>query len=128
MTAAQEQVEQAVFGQVVARLRKRRGLSQQVFAGRIGISQPQLSRIERGAAAPSSGLFDRMAFALDLHPDELQVLFEEALGRTRRAASRVMDRDEGAGVWATALKVAGMAGVVALAAFAVAALLEDDRD
>jgi transcriptional regulator with XRE-family HTH domain len=48
-----------------------RGLSQQTLAERAGISQPQLSKIERNVSAPRYSTIYRLADALGVTPEWL---------------------------------------------------------
>ena len=46
--------------------RRRAGLTQRELAGRTGIPQPSISRIERGRVSPSVDTLDRLLSATDL--------------------------------------------------------------
>ena len=64
--AAREVFEKAydIAMQIVA-LREKAGITQVELAGRSGISQADISRIERGATSPTAKTLQRIAEALD---------------------------------------------------------------
>lgn len=67
---------------VVRTLRKRRRmleLSQRELAARAGIGEKHLGEIERGLRDPRLSTLIRLLDALDLRPDELAALWEEAV-------------------------------------------------
>ena len=117
-----------VLGKLVAHHRKVRKLTQQQLANRVGITQPTLSRIERGQSQPDFFTMTELERAFDLQAGKLAQQTEEAVEEARRAAEPgVRARGEGAGTpwWGIALGVAGFAGLVA---FAVATLLDGDDE
>lgn len=126
------QIRQVIVGRVITELRKQARLSQEEFAARVGVSQPTLSRFERGTHSPDLVQFSAMAAVLGRSEVELQQVIDQALHRTREAAAGATRTTPGQGtVWATALKVAGIVGIAGLAAFAVAAVLaelDEDED
>src|SRR6266581_7416615 len=54
-----------LIGQAVRERRLALGLSQTELAGRAGMTQPALSRLEAGGVVPTLPLLDRIADALD---------------------------------------------------------------
>ena len=66
-----------MIGMRLQTLRKQKGLSQEELARRIGTSQTQICRIERGERYPSLRFILRMCRTLRIPPNE--VLFEEML-------------------------------------------------
>lgn len=63
------------LSEVIAMLRKRRGLSQLALAERTGISERQVSRYENGGAGVmSTATFARLAWTLADTDEELDVL------------------------------------------------------
>jgi ribosome-binding protein aMBF1 (putative translation factor) len=54
-----------LIGQAVRERRLALGLSQTELAGRAGMSQPALSRLEAGGVVPTIPLLDRISAALD---------------------------------------------------------------
>jgi transcriptional regulator with XRE-family HTH domain len=69
------------IGERIRRLREQRGLSATELASRCGVSVSAISKVETGSRALSSDLRERIAGALDLHPDSL---LDAAPGRLRR--------------------------------------------
>ena len=49
----------------ILELRERHGLTQAELAGRCGMDQGDISRIERGSTSPTAGTLQRIAYALD---------------------------------------------------------------
>ena len=122
-------VYRLILGKVVAGLRKNHGISQLEFAKRIGVSQPTLSRIERGQAVPDVLLFGRIAENLGLTPAELHEVVEESLRRAQEAAAGATHQAANSeSLWTTAFAIAGLVGLAGLVAFAVAAALKDLQD
>lgn len=66
-----------MIGMRLQTLRKQKGLSQEELARRIGTSQTQICRIERGERYPSLRCILRMCRALRIPPNDM--LFEEML-------------------------------------------------
>jgi len=58
-------------GTVIRRLRKERGLSQEVFSGLTGIARSHLAMIERGAKQPNFETVWRIANAFGILPHTL---------------------------------------------------------
>lgn len=72
-----------MFGAIVAEKRRQLGLSQEILAEQLGISQESLSRMEKGVIAPR---FERLqAFARALHCPVAD-LFRENTARERAAS------------------------------------------
>ena len=128
MQDVEPRVYRLVLGKVVAALRKQRGISQETFALLINVSQPTLSRIERGQSMPDALTIRRIATALDLSTDELHRYVDNALERTRLAAAGATGRQAGISALKTALGVAGLVGLAGLVGFAIAALLAEEED
>jgi transcriptional regulator with XRE-family HTH domain len=59
-------------GQEIARARRHKGISQELFAQQIGITRRHMIRLENGENLPSGGLRDRMADVLDVDRDEIR--------------------------------------------------------
>jgi transcriptional regulator with XRE-family HTH domain len=117
----------AVLGRVIAALREKNAWTQAELAEAVGSKQSTISRIESGQALPDAFTFRKIATALGRTPDGLQALVERAFERTQRAAEGATGRST-APWWQSAWAVAGAAGLVGLAAFAVAALVSDEGD
>ena len=129
--AVSPRVYKLVFGKVVAELRKRAGMGQDDFADEIGVSQPTLSRIERGKVLPDALVYKRIAEAVGMTVGDLDVTVDQALARAGLAAQGMTDKkSSGDNVLAGVLGALGVAAVGGLGAFAVAALLDakDDED
>lgn len=128
MVAVDPTVHAVVLGQVIAALRKRAGVGQQTFSQSVGVSQATLSRIERGQAVPDHFVFTRMADALGMTPAELEAVVQHALANTRDAAAGATRQQPNAIDWDQILKIAGLVGLLGLAAFAVATVLSEEVD
>lgn len=61
----------AILGAILGQLRTRSGLSQQELAGRIGVSQPTWSRIEKGAISPTIEQLALAGAELGLPPGDI---------------------------------------------------------
>jgi len=59
------------FGSNLKRFRSEKGLSQDVFATKIGVHVTNLSKYERNKSMPSLEIAEKMANALDMSLDEL---------------------------------------------------------
>ena len=68
--------KQAV-GQAIRRLRKERGLSQEVVSSFAGLGRSHLAMIENGDKQPNFETIWRLANAFGLYPHELVKLIEE---------------------------------------------------
>ncbi|MEM9190139.1 MAG: helix-turn-helix transcriptional regulator [Myxococcota bacterium] len=114
-----------VLGRVIASLRERAGQSQAALAKAVGLTQPTLSRIERGQAPADGFTLRKIARAFGLNAAQLHELVDEALRRTEQAAEGAVGGGSEVSWWRHALAVAGVAGLGGLVAFAVAAALDD---
>ena len=70
-------------GKVIRQLRKRRGLSQEVFSGCAGLARSHLAMIENGDKQANFETIWRIANAFDLAPHELVYLVEQEIERCR---------------------------------------------
>lgn len=61
----------AALGEKIARLRKARGWTQEIFASKMDVRQLQVSRWETGRMRPSGRTLQRMAEVLGMELDEL---------------------------------------------------------
>ena len=66
-------------GQTIRRLRKARGLSQDVLSGFAGIARTHLSMIENGVKQANFETIWKIACALDMRPSELVAKIEAAI-------------------------------------------------
>lgn len=75
------------FGALIVRKRMQRGISSEELAGRIGVSQSSLSRIENGGREPRFEIVRRLHRELDIADDVLRYMnggnFND-LGKRRR--------------------------------------------
>ena len=67
-----------ITGQVIGRLRVKRGMTQEVPSGLAGIARSHLAMIENGSKSPNVDTLWRLAAALDLRLSELVQLIEDA--------------------------------------------------
>ena len=115
--------EVVALGKVIARLREDRGISQADLAARVGISQPTLSRFERGAGKPDALTMKKLATELGISVDAVHGRIDEVLVRAKRlsanATSRGATQD---GWWESAVGVLGVIAAVALIVVAVGAV------
>ena len=68
--------ENRAVGRVVRRLRKERGLSQEVFSGLAGIARSHLAMIENSSKQPNFETIWRIANAFNMAPHELVFMIE----------------------------------------------------
>ena len=67
----------AVIGQIIRRLRKERGLSQEVLSGFAGIARSHLAMIEPGVKSPTIETLWRLSDALGIRLSTLFLCAEE---------------------------------------------------
>lgn len=65
------QFDGAAVGRVIRRIRRRRGLSQEVVSGLAGIARTHLTMIENGSKQANLETVWKIALALDMQPSEL---------------------------------------------------------
>ena len=80
--------ENSAVGRVVRRLRKEKGLPQEVFSGLAGIARSHLAMIENGTKKPNFETIWRIANAFDLPPHKLVRLVEEEIQRGQGTGQR----------------------------------------
>lgn len=66
-------------GHVVRRLRKDRGLSQEVFSGLVGIARSHLAMVESGSKQANFETIWRISNAFEMPPHEFVRLVEEEI-------------------------------------------------
>jgi len=76
-TTAPLEFNSKVVGKVIRRLRKERGLSQEVLSGFAGLARSHLSMIEIGTKSPNFETIWRIAYALNTHPNEIVKMIED---------------------------------------------------
>ena len=90
-------IEEKMIGRRIKELRRRRGLTQIELAGKLGMSQPLLSRYERGDLRLHGALIVAFAKALRTKPEKilgLEDLEETGYTTDRRLASRLQRMDK----------------------------------
>lgn len=75
-------VDPVIIGKVIARLRRERGLSQEVLSGLAGLDRTHYSKIERGLRSPTLDTLFKLAHALEMPPHEIMISIEEALSES----------------------------------------------
>ncbi len=75
--------ENREVGRVVRRLRKERGLSQEVFSGLAGIARSHLAMIENSSKQPNFETIWRIANAFNMAPHELVFMIEQEIESSR---------------------------------------------
>lgn len=116
------------LGKAIAWLRERRGMSQAELAAAVGISQPTLSRFERGAGQPDALTMRRLAEALGTSVDDLHARVDEALKRAAKLSKNAFPKSANAeSTWNGLAAVVGTLGIVALIAFAIAAVFGESK-
>lgn len=68
-----------LVGDVLARLRQERGMSQEVVSGLADIGRSHLSAIERGERKPTLETFYRICCALNMKMSDVMLLLERQL-------------------------------------------------
>ena len=75
-------VSAAQIGSAIRRLRKSKGMSQEVISGLAGLDRTHYSKIERGLRSPTIETLFRIAYALDIPPHELMLEIEISVRET----------------------------------------------
>lgn len=74
------QLNPVLVGKAISRIRRRRGMTQEVLSGFSDIGRTHLSAIERGERKPSLETIWRIAAALDMAPSQLVHEIEIIIG------------------------------------------------
>ena len=72
-------VSAELVGKVIQRLRKNKGMSQEVLSGLATLDRTHYSKIERGLRSPTIDTLFKIAHALDILPHELMIEIEKAV-------------------------------------------------
>ena len=72
-------VSAELVGKVIQRLRKNKGMSQEVLSGLATLARTHYSKIERGLRSPTIDTLFKIAHALDILPHELMIEIEKAV-------------------------------------------------
>lgn len=66
---------------VLRKIRRKKGLSQEVVSGLAGIARTHLTMIETGAKQPNLETFWKLAQALDISASQLMILVEQEIAK-----------------------------------------------
>ncbi|MBE6847391.1 MAG: helix-turn-helix transcriptional regulator [Ruminococcus sp.] len=72
-------LDSVIVGEVLADLRREKGLSQEVLSGLAGIGRTHLSAIERGERKPTLETLFCIAGALNMHMSDIVLAIERRL-------------------------------------------------
>lgn len=72
-------LDSVIVGNVIQKIRERKGLSQEVVSGLADIGRTHLSAIERGVRKPTLETFFKIADALDINPSDLMSEIEKSI-------------------------------------------------
>ena len=72
-------LDSVIVGEVLADLRRGKGLSQEVLSGLAGIGRTHLSAIERGERKPTLETLFRIAGALNMRMSDIVLAIEQRL-------------------------------------------------
>ena len=78
------QLSSHIVGKVIADIRQKKGLTQEVMSGLANIGRTYLSAIERGERKPTLETIWRIAQALDMQPSELVRKIEQTINNDVR--------------------------------------------
>jgi len=118
-----------VAGRVIAVLRERHGLTQEQLATQVELTQPTLSRIERGVAHPDPYTIRKMAKVFGMSAEQLTHQIDDAFQRT--AALTVQNAAPAPALvagqaqlewWEPVVAIAGVAGLLGLVALVIGGL------
>lgn len=70
-------VSAELVGKVIQRLRKNKGMSQEVLSGLATLDRTHYSKIERGLRSPTIDTLFKIAHALDILPHELMIRYNK---------------------------------------------------
>ena len=70
-----------IIGRTIKRLRREKGMSQEVLSGLAGIARTHLTMIENGTKQANFETLCKLAAALELKPSELVRQFENEAGQ-----------------------------------------------
>lgn len=72
-----------LVGEVIAELRNKKGISQEVLSGLADIGRTHLSAIERGERKPTLETLYRIACALDMKMSDVMIVLENRLEKAK---------------------------------------------
>lgn len=73
------QLSPIIVGEVIARFRNKKGLTQEVLSGLSDIGRTHLSAIERGERKPTLETLYRISCALDINMSDIVIAIEEEI-------------------------------------------------
>lgn len=76
------QLNSVLVGKAISKARQNKGITQEVLSGLADIGRTHLSAIERGERKPTLETLWRIAFALDMRPNELVSKIELEIDRS----------------------------------------------
>ena len=75
------QLSPIVVGEVIARFRNKKGLTQEVLSGLSDIGRTHLSAIERGERKPTLETLYRISCALDINMSDIVIAIEDEINK-----------------------------------------------
>lgn len=75
------QFDYLAVSSVLRKIRRKKGLSQEVVSGLAGIARTHLTMIETGAKQPNLETFWKLAQALDISASQLMILVEQEIAK-----------------------------------------------
>ncbi|MBQ6676392.1 MAG: helix-turn-helix transcriptional regulator [Ruminococcus sp.] len=78
-------LDPVIVGNTISRIRKQKGLSQEVMSGLADIGRTHLSAIERGERKPTLETLYRLAIALDIKMSDIVKQIESRLEQEQTA-------------------------------------------
>ena len=82
------QFDYEAVSSVLRKLRRKKGLSQEVVSGLAGIARTHLTMIETGAKQPNLETFWKLAQALDISASQLMHLVEQEMAKEDSGTQR----------------------------------------
>jgi len=76
---AEVYLDSKVVGEVIASIRRRKKLSQEVLSGLADIGRTHLSAIERGERKPTLETLYRISLALDMKMSDIVIMIEDKM-------------------------------------------------
>lgn len=72
-------VNTELVGKVIQKMRKSKGMSQEILSGFADLDRTHYSKIERGLRSPTLETFFKISRALEIPPHELMIEIEKAV-------------------------------------------------
>ena len=80
---SQQELDSVIVGDVIARFRSEKGITQEVLSGLSDIGRTHLSAIERGTRKPTLETLYRISNALDIPMSTIVIAIEAEIERRR---------------------------------------------